>query len=55
MTRTISQTRPTKELKTKATEPQPSQDLKIKKTKKTDSWEMSAREALQVNYVVSEI
>ncbi|MFT5716147.1 MAG: hypothetical protein ACJAWS_001365 [Oleiphilaceae bacterium] len=55
MTRISSQTRPTKQLKTKATQPNTKQTLIIKTTKTKDKWEMSAREALLVDFVVSEI
>ena len=54
MTRTASPARSTKLLQTKAKTPKVKQPLKT--TKKTkDGWEMTAREALQVNFVTSEI
>jgi hypothetical protein len=55
MTRTVPQTRPTKQQKAKMTRAKTKQFLK-KPTKKTkEGWEMSAREALLVDFVVSEI
>ena len=54
MTRTASPARSTKRPKTKATSPQ-IKPPKSKTTKTKDGWEMSARDALQVNFVVSEI
>jgi len=56
MTRTPSKTRSKKQLKAKTSTLNKKQSPEIKKTKKIkDGWEMSAREALQVNFVVSEI
>jgi hypothetical protein len=55
MTRTPSQTRSIKQLKAKTKTPKKKKTAEIKTTKKNkDGWEMSAREALQVNFVVSE-
>jgi len=58
MTRTVTPARSTKLKKTKIKTPNKTQPAKtktktIKKTK--DGWEMSARDALQVDFVVSEI
>jgi|GEM_PF-6304946 len=55
MTRTASQTRSTKLKKTKTKTSKKKQPSTIIKKKTKDGWEMSAREALQVNFVVSEI
>jgi len=55
MTRTNPQTRPTKQLKAKTTQAKTKQTLKIKTIKTTDGWEMSARDALLVDFVVCEI
>ena len=56
MTRVTSQTRSTKQLKANTKKPDTEQHPKIKTIKKPkDGWEMSAREALLVNFVVSEV
>ena len=55
MTRIAPETRPKKLLKAKTTQPKTTQPIKIKTTKIKDGWEMSAREALLVDFVVSEI
>jgi len=56
MARVISKTRSTKQLKTSNNTPDKKQNPEIKKIKKTkDGWEMTAHEALKVNFVVSEI
>jgi len=53
MARVVSKTRSTKQLKTSNNTPDKKRPTKIKKTK--DGWEMTAHEALKVNFVVSEI
>ena len=53
MTRTSTTSKTRSKADTKLTKEKPTSELK-KKTKK-DGWEMSAREALKVNFVVSEI
>lgn len=59
MTRTASPTRPIKQLKTKSVQAKTKQTAK-KPTKTPtkiikEGWEMSARDALKVDFVISEI
>lgn len=54
MTRTASQTRSTRQLKVKTKDTKTLKPLETT-TKTKEGWEMSARDALLVNFVVSEI